>query len=254
MKNIIIIISITIITIIFASPTRAQVPAIDVASTYDITDENVIDGDILMYSDSGLILANVAYTNKIFGVLQDTPLAVYKSEGDNKKPVVKGGVANVNVTNGNGVIKKGDYITSSSNPGKGQKGLISGYVLGTALEDMDQDEGKISVAVRIEFAELSNTRSVLRLLDYFNIAAFQAISDPEQGSQLVKYIAAGLIILVSIIISLFVFGRSILKSIDAIGRNPLAKTSIQLSIVFTAIIILIIMGVSIAAALIILKL
>lgn len=258
MKTIKIITIIIIITFIFNALPRAfaQAPAIDIASMYTVDDKDAIDGDILMYSPEGkLVRANVAYSPKMFGVLQDKPLAVFHSEGsENKKPVVRSGTAQVNVTNSGGAIKTGDYISTSSNAGRGQKSAISGYALGVALSDMNEASGKIPVAVRIEYVELTNTRSVLNLLNAFNIAAFQGASDPEKGSQLVKYVAAGLIVLTSMVVSLIIFGRSILKSIDALGRNPLAKTTIQLSIFITAGVILLIMAISIGVAFVILKL
>lgn len=258
MRTIKIIIIITIINIILQAATPrafAQIPAIDVTAMFEVSDTDGIDGDILMYSPEGkLVRANIPYSPKMFGVLQERPLAVFRSEGENTKPVVRAGTALVNVTNSGGEIRSGDYITSSSTPGKGQKSAISGYTLGTAISDINEAEGKIPVAIRIEYIELTNTRSVLHLLDAFNIAAFQGASDPEKGSQLVKYVSSGLIILISLIVSLIIFGRSMLKSIDALGRNPLAKTTIQLSILVTAGVILVIMALSIGVAFVILKL
>lgn len=238
------------------SAVQAQQPAIDVASMYEISDKDAVDGDILMYSPEGkLVRATVAYSPKMFGVLQDKPLAVYRSEGpENNKPVVRAGIAQVNVTNTGGAIKAGDYITTSSDAGKGQKSTISGYALGIATKDINEASGKIPIAIRIEYVELTNTRSVLNLLNAFNIAAFQGASDPEKGSQLLKYTIAGLIVLISLIVSLVIFGKSILKSIDALGRNPLAKTTIQFSIFITAVVIFIIMAISIGVAFVILRL
>lgn len=249
------ILLVTCYLILVTSTALAQQPAIDIASMYEVEDQDAIDGDILIYSPEGkLVRANVAYSPKMFGVLQDKPLVVYHSDVENSKPVVRSGTAQVNVTNSGGEIKTGDYITTSSNAGKGQKSAISGYALGTALADLTESEGKIPVAVRIEYVELTNTRSVLNLLNAFNIAAFQGASDPEKGSQLVKYVASGLIVLISLIVSLIIFGRSMLKSIDALGRNPLAKTTIQLSILVTAGVVLVIMVISIGVAFVILKL
>ncbi len=232
--------------------TRAQT-AVDITALYDIQDQDAIDGDIMMYSDTGLIRADKVYSNKIFGVLQDTPLLVYRNS-DTAKPVVRTGVAEVNVTNSGGAIKKGDFITSSPKAGKGQKASQSGYVLGIALADMNEESGKIQVALRIEYAELSNTRSFLKLLDAFNIAAFQSASNPEQGLQLIKYAASSLIVLISLVLSFVIFARSIAKSIDALGRNPLARNAIMLSIMISAVLTLFTIVIGIGAALVILKL
>ena len=188
-------------------------------------------------------------------MLQDKPLLVYKSLDQKGKPVVRAGIAYVNVSNAaGGTIKKGDYITSSEKPGVGQKSTISGYVLGVALGDLTGASGKIPVAVRIEYAELTNTRSVLRLLDYFNLAAFQSVQNPERASQFVKYGSAGLIVVASLILSFLIFARSIGKSIEAIGRNPLAKSAIQLSLIINAALTIITILIGVGAAFLILQL
>lgn len=236
------------------SQTYAQVQSIDVSSLYQISETEAVDGDILTYTDKGIVRAGVAYTNKMFGVLQDNPLLVYRTLDSTGKPVVRSGVAQVNVTASGGEIKAGDYVTTSSNAGKGQKATVSGYVLGIALEPLSGNEGKIPVAVRIEYAELTNTKSVLRLLDAFNIAAFQSSQDPEKASQFVKYLSAGLIVLGSLILSFLIFARSILKSIEAIGRNPLAKGAIQFSIVIQAALTIITILIGVGASYIILRL
>lgn len=236
------------------SPVFAQNPSLDVANMYAVADPQAKNGDIMFYSDKGLVRADSSYSNKIFGVLQDKPILVYRTNEDLGQPVIRSGTAYVNVSDVNGSIKNGDYITSSVNSGKGQKAVISGYVLGTALADLAGNEGQIPMAIRIEYVELTNTRSVLRLLDAFNVAAFQGGQDPDKASQLVKYIASGLIIITSFFISFFFFARSIGKSIEAIGRNPLAKKTIMLSILINASLTIVTIFFGIAASYIILQL
>lgn len=234
---------------------NAQNLPVDLANIYDIKDKDAVDGDIVMYDkDKGIVRADAPFSNKLFGVLQDKPIAVYRIPGNSGKPVVRSGTAYVNVTSDNGAIKAGDYITSSRKAGKGQKAVDSGYVLGTALQEMSGTEAKIPVAVRIEYAELTNTKSVLRLLDYFNIAAFQSTQDPDRASQLVKYLLSGMIVIIALLISFMVFGRSVIKSIDAIGRNPLAKNAIMLSLLINGAFTFVLVIAAIGIAFVILKL
>ncbi len=239
---------------LFIIPAYAQSQPTDMATLYPIADTNAVDGDILLYSDKALSRASASYSNRIFGVLQDNPLLVYKSLDQKGKPVVRAGIAYVNVTDAGGTIKAGDFITSSATAGKGQKSTISGYVLGMALGNLTGPRGKIPVAVRIEYTELTNTRSVLHLLDYFNVAAFQTAQNPERAAQFVKYGAAGLIVVASLLLSFFIFSRSIGKSIEAIGRNPLAKRAIQLSLVINAALTIVTILIGVAAAYVILLL
>ena len=226
----------------------------DIASTYEVTDSQGVDGDILVYTDKGIVRASKPYDSSLFGVLQSTPLIVFTTEGDTTgKPVARAGTASVNVTNAGGQIKAGDYITSSSVAGKGQKATISGYVVGTSLNDMNEDQGKVEVAIRIEYAELTNSRSAAKLLDVLNVAAFESAKDPEKLSQVMKYFSAGFVVMGSLVFSLIIFGRSITKGIEAIGRNPLAKSTIQVSMMLSAVMTVGIILLSIGAAYVIIK-
>src|SRR3989344_1143383 len=101
--------------------TQAQEGGIETTYTFEIKDGGAIDGDILISTDQGLIRANKSYDNKLFGILQTKPLMVYKSDNSTDLPVQRSGVARVNVVTSNGPISYGDFITSSTTPGKGQK-------------------------------------------------------------------------------------------------------------------------------------
>ncbi len=232
----------------------AQTPGFDATSTYLVSDGEIKSGDIVFYSEKGLVRASEPYSNHIFGVLTEKPLMVFTTTSTDEKPVVRSGIAQVNVTNEGGEIKPGDFITSSNTKGTGQKATISGYVLGTALAEMSAKEGQIPIAIRIEYAELTNTKSVLRLLDAFNIAAFQSTKDIDKASQFIKYLSSGLIVLGSLVVSFFLFARSIIKSIEAIGRNPLAKTAILMSIVIQAGLTILTILIGVGAAYLILRL
>ncbi|MBI3486104.1 hypothetical protein HY025_04145 [Candidatus Daviesbacteria bacterium] len=226
----------------------AQTQSIDVASTQTIVDQQAVDGDILTYTDKGLERTNLPYSNKIFGVLQDKSLIVYRSIDPNAKPIARAGLVLVNVTNFDGSIKVGDYITSSTIPGKGQKASQSGYTIGVALAALDENaaqnitfqnktykSGQIQVALRIEYSELSAPRSLNSFFNLFGTALFTNLQNPQQFTQVVRYIAAGLAILISFSLGFFTFARAIPKGIEAIGRNPLAKNAIQFTIILNII-------------------
>ena len=217
-------------------PTYAQAPGIEVTSVYQIVDKDAIEGDILVVTDKGLTRTLKSFDNKMFGVLQQQPLLVYQNKNiTDGKPVIRSGVAEVNVTTFNGPIKYGDYITSSQIAGKGAKATESGYVLGIALANFDGTEatkaGKIPVALRVEYAELTNPRFAGRLFGFIGSSFLENIRDPKQLGLIVRYAAAGLIILLSFTFAFLTFSRSIAKSVEALGRNPLAKSAIQLSMI-----------------------
>lgn len=213
-------------------------------TTYTISDADAVDGDILFQTDSKIIRASDSYSAQIFGVYQKLPVVVYRNGDASKVPIAREGFAEVNVTTLNGDIKKGDYITSSTAKGKGQKATQSGYVLGIAQEDFGSSNGtqttingktvasgQIQVSVRIEYAEINTSRGLARLLDYFNAALFKNLQNPAQFAQIVRYLFAGIIAATAFAIGYLTFSRSLVRAIEAVGRNPLARTTIMASLI-----------------------
>ncbi len=242
----------------FSGVVWADFSAISIANTYIIDDKSAVNGDIIVNTSDGLRRATLSYDNSMLGVLTSDPVAVFKAASGPEKPVATGGVVIVNVTNRNGEIKKGDFITSSETPGKGMKATSPGYVLGMALGEPDPasasaDYDQVEVALRIEYAELNSPQSFKRLFDLFGRGLFQNVGDPDKFGQLLRFIAAGLAILIALILALLIFARSIPKAIEAIGRNPLAKNAIYLSLAFTAILIIITVLIGIGGAIVILR-
>ena len=244
-----------------------QEKGVEVTSVFEIADPEASEGDILVATEEGLVRASRGFDNKIFGVIQEQPLLVYRDLSIKGKPVLRMGIAQINVTTLNGPIKYGDYITSSSILGKGQKALESGYVLGIALASFDGKDaaqidgpggkvasGKVSVAVRVEYAELTNPRFAGRLFRFIGSAFLESVRDPKKIGDLIRYIAAGLVLILSLTFGFLTFSRSIAKSIEAIGRNPLAKRTIQLSMIINIILLIITGVIGIVAAILIIRL
>ncbi|MDO8429076.1 MAG: hypothetical protein Q7S88_00415 [Candidatus Daviesbacteria bacterium] len=240
---------------------------IEVTTVYDIKEEAAVDGDIVIASAEGVVLSTRPYDKRLFGVIQSQPLLSLKRVDGTGKPVSRNGIALVNVTTINGPIKTGDSITSSETPGKGQKATLSGYIIGTALKDFDESAatkiniagkeiltGKLPVALRMEFAELTNSRSLNRSFDYINNYFLQNVQDPEKTVQVVRYFAAILSIIISFLIGFIAFSRSIPKGIEAIGRNPLAANAIRFSIILNIAFTIITASIGIIAAVLILRL
>lgn len=243
-----------------------QSQGIEVTSVYEIASEKAGEGDIVKATDKGLVLTDIGFDNKIFGIIAEQPLLVYRTDTKGK-PVVRSGVVQVNVTTLNGPIKYGDYITSSSIAGKGQKAVESGYTLGMSLgsftgegaEQIDGPNGKvasgkISVAVRIEYTELTNPRFAGRLFGFIGTSLLENVSDPKQIGAVVRYLAAGIIVLLSFTFGFLTFSRSIIKSIEALGRNPLAKSAIQLSMVINIALLVVTGIIGIVASILIIRL
>ncbi|MDD5416242.1 MAG: hypothetical protein PHE48_04550 [Candidatus Daviesbacteria bacterium] len=239
---------------------------IEVTSVYEIADTDAVEGDIITATDKGLVRANIGFDPKMFGVIQENPLLVYRTEVKGK-PVVRSGIAQVNVTTLNGPIQYGDYITASAIAGKGQKATESGYTFGVALAAFTGEgapqvdgprgkvaSGKILTAIKIEYTELTNPRFAGRLFGFVGTALLENVSDPKQIGNIVRFVAAGLVILLSFTFGFLTFSRSIAKSIEALGRNPLARSTIQLSILINIALLIVTGVIGIVASILIIKL
>lgn len=258
----------SVLVFIFIIPTAyAQTPGLEATSVYEITDTKAEEGDILVATEQGLFRAEKSFDNKMFGVVQEKPILVFRDNDTKGKPIIRTGVATVNITTLNGAIKYGDYITSSTLQGKGQKASESGYVLGIALANFDGKDapqvdgpnGKVSVgtipmAIRVEYAELTNPRFAGRLFGFIGSSLLENVSDPKKFGSVIRYLLAGLILLLSFTFGFLTFSRSISKSIEALGRNPLARATIQLSMVINIGLLIGTAVIGIVAAILIIKL
>ncbi|GIW62855.1 MAG: hypothetical protein KatS3mg090_0681 [Patescibacteria group bacterium] len=153
------------------------------------------------------------------------------------------GIANVLVSAINGPIKKGDYITTSNIPGIGMKANTTGFVIGTALSDFNPSNKEtitlLPVNLDIKYVSIYNSPigTLSRLTNWTKNITYQ---EPLVAF---KYIVATVIIILSTIFSFIHFGRTGSKGIEALGRNPLAKQSIQFGIFLNIILgIFIIIG------------
>lgn len=263
---------IALLLLLLLSTTNYQLPTVyaqfDVANVFDIPDPDVKPGDILIFDQQkGLQRAKLSYDSHIFGIFHEQPAVVFRREGG--KPVIRSGITKVNVSLMNGQIKKGDPITSSTLPGLGMKADLAGYGVGIALEDSKENQkfndsckinpdscpkDQINIAVDISFKDLASLPTISFVDRLLNTVLKSLLRFPEgQGfGQFIKHLLAALIILLSLLFAYLIIYKVIPKAIEAIGRNPLAKRSIEFALVLSiGIVVAIVIGSIIAAILVI---
>jgi hypothetical protein len=163
------------------------------------------------------------------------------------KPMISAGKVYVRF---NGSIKKGDYVTTSKEAGVGQKASRNGYVLGSALEDFDGPSGKILVALGMRPATLVQSTSD-NLWEVLRQGLASLYLTPISA---LRYIMAMVITVAAFILGFTFFGRVAKSGVEAVGRNPLAGKTIELTVVFNVILTGVIMGSGLLLAYIILVL
>lgn len=235
-----------VISLVLPVIVHAQETSLSTANPVKVSG-SVTDGDIIsLNSDGKYIRANIEADPLIFGVVTLSPaLYLYDRASKDEVPIATIGIPEVRVSTANGPIKRGDFITSSTKPGIGIKATSNGYVLGTAKEDYKEAKpdqiGKILVQVDPHFVQAnSNILSTLFQLPTLSLAA--------TPTNALRYLVAAIITIISFYIGFRFFGRASLKGIEAMGRNPLAKSSIILVVIVNATLTFGIMLIGLAVA------
>lgn len=207
-----------------------------VASYIPLKDKNAKDGAIVSYTKQGYLVTKTSYDPTMIGIISENPAVAFVIEGEGNIPMLSTGNVIVSVSSINGVIRKGDPITSSEIAGVGMKATRSGYVVGSALDNYTEKDtkkiGKISIAMNIHFLGLQ-VQPGNSLLNILNLSA---LSVYEQPTVVFRYFLSGLILLISIAFGFVSFGRIAGRGIEAMGRNPLASKMIQVGIFLNVLI------------------
>ena len=229
---------------------EARAVFLALAVSVPIDSDEVLSGQIVSISGGRYVLSSQEYDSAVVGVVDLLPAINLDLKATEAiYPVVSEGHAYVRVSQSNGVILAGDWITSSSIQGVGMKASGAGYVIGQALEGFSpqspQDIGEILVSLEVRFLEFDKSRADDTLVNLITdliaeILSLTAAYASDEPSLVFRYLVAAIIILIVIIISYFGFARVARNGIVALGRNPLAKNSIITGIVLNVAIAVVI--------------
>lgn len=206
------------------------------ARNLEIDDPEAKAGDIISQTKDGLFRSSIPYDENIIGAVGETPILVFGKPTTTTLPIIFSGQALVKVSNINGEIKRGDFITSSDKSGVGQKATQSGFVVGRALEDFNQEEGLITLVVNIQYVNIPAGKFTFGGVVQEIISGLKM---PENIPEILRYLFAILLGGGSFFIGFFSFVKALREGVTGISRNPLAKKSIQSAMILNLIGILI---------------
>jgi F0F1-type ATP synthase membrane subunit c/vacuolar-type H+-ATPase subunit K len=221
------------VAISFSKTSFAQFSGISI--TIPWSKRLVESGDVVVLEEGIFSLGKKDYDENIYGVvaeeaaisLSDTTL-----EDGQFVRTVSDGEIEVKVTTSNGDINVGDYLTSSFVEGVAQKADMSGYVLGVALESFASEDpnavGTVLTQLDIKSAYIAD-RSQKNLLQFLKTGALSPIMSPLTTF---RYLLSALVVVASFIVGFSSFGKLSGKSVEAMGRNPLASRDIKSAVVF----------------------
>lgn len=225
-------------------------------------------------SKSKVQALNESNINAMYGVVvsaNDSPVNLSDNTNGTQVYVATAGQYDVLVSTQNGSIANGDYITISALDGVGMKaGDNQSFIIGKALQNFDGRTGTEStvqltdsngnktlvslarISVSIGVARNPNLKITVSNLPSFLQKAAQAVANKPVTDSRIYISLVALIACMLIAGSLLYAG--VRSSITAVGRNPLAKTSITKSLIQVSILALIIFLVGIFAVYLLLKL
>ena len=203
-----------------------------IARNLEVEDSDASAGDILSITASDALLrSSAAYDVNIFGVVVDDPAIVLNAQTDATKSIISAGEAEVKVSTTNGNIEVGDFITSSAESGVGQKATDEGIVLGKALASYS-GSGIGTIPVLLNIHHQSPIVSGGDLWEKISALTVKSLDEPDSFQLLLRYLFALILGSASFILGFTFAARAIRTGITAIGRNPLAKGTIQSSMFF----------------------
>lgn len=227
----------------------------DFAVSVPISSEGVEEGSLVSYVDGEYVLSIEAYDESLFGVVATNPSLYLEDRNlDQSALVGSRGSMSVRVSTKNGAIAPGDYLTSSELPGVAQKADRSGRVIGIALEEYTSEDpneiGLVGAFVDIK-ANLRQESLSENLLTVVSDGLSSAFLTPLAS---LRYMMALIVTAITFAIAFTSFSRLTSRGVEALGRNPLAGTSIKSVIVFNFLLTFVIIASGLAIAYLILVL
>ena len=195
-----------------------------------------IEGDVpsdpngsIVVLDKGTykVSSKSADSNQVGVITLNPSVTLRKSVNQNVYDVNTSGVSLVKASNKNGKISKGDYLTSSDIPGVAVKSTQSEFIIGTASEDFDSETGVLKMTVEPRYI-LLNTAGGSNLLNVIRQSSQSVFLAPIDS---LRYILASIVVIASLLFGFSIFGKITGSGIQALARNPLARSSIQTNII-----------------------
>lgn len=226
----------------YAQQEEVLINSMSFALSYVSDDPDIVAGDIVSLRENQKISrASIEYDPQVVGVSAPDATVIYHS-GKDGIPVAINGVVDVNITTLGGPIEPGNFITTSTVSGKGQRAEApQGHIIGTALTAFSETDGSelqltdgtqlrqgsIKVKLDIRPGDIQSVGIASKVIDQIGSVLLRNIATPERSEVFFRFIMAGLVAAVAIGVGFFSFGTNITRGIEAMGRNPLARTQIQ---------------------------
>lgn len=251
----------SIICTLAAAPSHA-IPSI--SQSYATTDRLPMGALVSLEKDSSdrVVAAANSNVDSLLGVVVnvDSSLLAVTNDADNQAQVATSGTLQVLVSNINGDVKSGDYITASPVSGIGMKATGNVKVIGIAQSDLttkngseqkyNDNDGKEQTILVGQIPLLVNVSFYYKEADKTLIpSAIQNVANALAGrtvSPVPILISAG-IFLVTVIVVVSIIYSMIRSSIISVGRNPMSQSAVYRDLIQLSVLVLGIIAVGFTA-------
>lgn len=205
-----------------------------IATNVEVSDSDAAVGDLLSITpDNTIVRSSSAYDKNLFGVIAEDPAVVLNAETSTTKPVIYEGEVRIKVSTKNGNIEVGDFITSSTEAGVGQKSSEEGMVVGKALASFSSSTpGTIPILLNIQYQSIGVGGNFDELWGKLVALTSAGLEESDSFQLLLRYLFALILGLISFSFGFYFAAKAIRTGLVAIGRNPLAKDTIQAGMFF----------------------
>lgn len=234
------------------------------------TSGNIVTGMSVSLLNDTIYPSTRENSGNLLGVVvAQTSVAVSLASGNNQAQVITNGVANAFVTNLNGDISNGDQLVPSPIEGVLMKATEAGRAMGSAQQDFNSSSTgvqKKDIKAKdgtTKQASIGTIQILVARNDFVPkpadvpkvLSPFQSIFTGVAGHtvSVARTIIAVVIFAVSVIAAMIVLYSGVSNGIRSIGRNPLSKGEVYIGLFQVFAIILLILIISFAIMLLIIK-
>lgn len=233
-----------------------------ISQSYSSSDKLAIDSIVSLKDNSAdeVIAATHINADNLLGVVvsaNSSSLSLTSSMA-NQVQIATSGTLRVLVSDINGTIKRGDYITASPISGVGMRasdnariiGVAQGSVEGGSSQTIKDDQGKDQTVIVGEVPVLVNVSSYFKQPEKTLIpSSIQNLANAFAGrnvSALPILISAGIFVVTLLIVVIIIYSM-IRNAIISVGRNPLSQGAVYRNVIQMSGLVLAILAASFAA-------
>ncbi|MFY9228144.1 MAG: hypothetical protein WAO28_02355 [Candidatus Microsaccharimonas sp.] len=217
-----------------------------ISQSYSTTDDLALASLVSLKDNSSdeVVAANHTNVDNLLGVVvtpNSSSLSLTNSSG-NQVQVATSGTLQVLVSDINGAIERGDYITASPITGVGMKatdnariiGVAQGKIEGSTTQAIKNGSGKEQVVTIGEVPVLVNVSSYFKQPEKTLIpSSIQNLANAFAGrnvSSLPIIVSAGIFVVTLIIVVIIIYSM-IRNAIISVGRNPLSQSAVYRNVI-----------------------